>query len=193
MTQSDLFIPVLLGTARTGRRSEAVARYVHEQMTAAGVRSELIDVKDFVTDHTVPQWEKHDLVTAWKEKVSAMQGLIIVVPEYNHGYPGELKILLDKALPEYNRIPVGLVGTGGMSGGMRAVENLRTVLFELGTTPIWSALYFQGVKQLVGEDGAFVNSQEIHEQFDERVGDFVKEMAWYAEAIAAKIDSAKAF
>jgi len=44
--ERPLFIPVILGTARQGRESENVARFVFEQTrNRAGVETELIDVR----------------------------------------------------------------------------------------------------------------------------------------------------
>lgn len=42
------FIPVVLGTARAGRRSEDVATFVAERMSAKGIETQLIDVREFL-------------------------------------------------------------------------------------------------------------------------------------------------
>lgn len=56
-------------------------------------------------------------------------GLVIVSPEYNHGYPGEMKLMLDQLYKEYNRKPVGICGvSSGALGGARMVEQLRLIL-----------------------------------------------------------------
>ncbi|MFN2507812.1 MAG: NAD(P)H-dependent oxidoreductase [Chthoniobacterales bacterium] len=45
--EAPLFLPVVLGTARQGRRTEHAARFVFEQTRArAGVETELIDVRE---------------------------------------------------------------------------------------------------------------------------------------------------
>jgi NAD(P)H-dependent FMN reductase len=45
--EHPLFIPVILGTARQGRESEHVARFVLEQTKRrVGVEAELIDVRN---------------------------------------------------------------------------------------------------------------------------------------------------
>lgn len=40
-------IPVILGTAREGRFSDKVAKFILEQVKKAGITSEIIDVRDY--------------------------------------------------------------------------------------------------------------------------------------------------
>src|SRR3989338_967971 len=104
--QGSLYIPVILGTAREGRTSENVAKFVLEQVKKTGVETELIDVRNYevapVTDNT----ETKDFANRYGEKVVRADGFVIVSPEYNHGYPGELKMLLDEVYTEYVKKPV---------------------------------------------------------------------------------------
>ena len=55
----------------------------------------------------------------------------MVTPEYNRGYPAPLKHLIDSITEQWHAKPVAFVGYGGMSGGMRAIEQLRQVFCEL--------------------------------------------------------------
>ena len=65
-------------------------------------------------------------------------GLVIVAPEYNHGYPGILKHALDTNLKEYIHKPVGLCGvSAGGFGGTRVIESLLPVMRELGMVTIF--------------------------------------------------------
>jgi NAD(P)H-dependent FMN reductase len=53
--------------------------------------------------------------------IERCDGLIIVTPEYNHGYPGLLKHALDMNLKEYIHKAVGICGvSAGPFGGARA-------------------------------------------------------------------------
>ena len=46
MNETPLFIPVILGTARQGRQSEHVAKFVRAELSNhAGVETELVDVR----------------------------------------------------------------------------------------------------------------------------------------------------
>lgn len=175
MANAPLFIPLILGTAREGRRSESVAQFMFQQMQALkGVETMMIDVRDYHlrgTDNS----ERMAVEKRFAKVVNEADGFVIVAPEYNHGYPGELKMLLDMAFDEYAGKPIGICGVsdGGL-GGARMVEQLRLVAVALRTVPINQALYFSNIDK--GIDPAF----------ERRSIKFFKELLWYAEALKAQ-------
>lgn len=158
-----LIIPVLLGTGRDGRASEAVAKAVARELARFGFSSKLYDVRDFAataTEKTPPSWAR---------LMKRADGLVIVSPEYNHGYPGELKILLDSAFDEYKRKPCGIVGvSAGVFGGARMMENLIPVLLEFSMMPC-ARLY--------------ASKAAVDEAFLSRIPEFARQMAWWAEVL----------
>src|SRR5258706_12262678 len=123
-----LFIPLILGTAREGRQSENVARFVYEQTKKlADVEKELIDVRELPMklDDAGEQMKDPKFSAA----IERCDGLIIVTPEYNHGYPGLLKHALDMNLKEYIHKAVGICGvSAGPFCGARGVEGPRTAI-----------------------------------------------------------------
>src|SRR5229473_2107473 len=137
MDTRPLFIPVILGTVRKGRASENVAKFVFgEVQKREGVETELIDIRDlnFPVDDAGEQI-KNAKFSATCERAD---GLIIVTPEYNHGYPGMLKHALDSNLKEYIHKAVGICGvSAGGFGGTRVVESLLPVMRELGLVTIF--------------------------------------------------------
>ncbi len=81
-----LSIPVIIGTPRQGRQSEHAAHFVFEQAKRrAGVETELIDVREIPmrVDDAGEQINDPDYAST----VTRCDGLILVVPEYNHGNP----------------------------------------------------------------------------------------------------------
>ena len=176
--ETKLFIPIILGTAREGRSSENAAKFMLAQAQNAGIESEILDVRDYrliATDNTgEPEPAKR-----FSEKISRADGLIIVSPEYNHGYPGELKMMLDMIYNEYARKPVGICGvSAGAHGGARMVEQLRAVAVELHMVPIREAIYFANVRSLFNETGEIQD-----ESYAERTAKFLEELIWYASAL----------
>src|SRR5256885_10478128 len=98
-TQRPLFIPVILGTTRKGRASDSVAKFVYEEFSKrAGVETELIDIRDI----KLPTDDAGEAIkdSKFSAQMSRADGLVIVTPEYNHGYPGMLKHVLDTNLKE---------------------------------------------------------------------------------------------
>lgn len=178
---TSLYIPIILGTAREGRNSEKVARYVYEEVKKRGdVETELLDVRDFrlpATDSTGAS----ETAKRFAEKVKHADGFIIVSPEYTHGYPGELKMMLDMLYQEYNHKPVAFCGVsmGGL-GGARVVEQLRLVAIEFKMAPIREAVYFSTVHQLFAEDGKIKDPS-----FSKRIETMMEELLWYAKALKA--------
>jgi NAD(P)H-dependent FMN reductase len=174
-----MYIPVILGTAREGRKSENVAKYVVEEVKAAGIDTELLDVRDYrlpATNKNVdtPQAKKLSAI------ISKADGLIVVTPEYNHGYPGELKMMIDMLRDEYAKKPVGLCGvSAGPLGGARVVDLIKPVFVELHMTNIREALYFPLVDSLFDDKGVLKDKKA----YAPRVKAFLEELVWYAQAL----------
>src|SRR3981081_1642456 len=120
--ERPLFIPVILGTARQGRRSEHAARFVFEQTKRrADIQTELIDVSKLPMKLDDAGEQMKD--PKFSATIERCDGLIIVTPEYNHGYPGLLKHALDMNLKEYIHKAVGICGvSAGSIGGARVTE-----------------------------------------------------------------------
>jgi NAD(P)H-dependent FMN reductase len=169
-----MYIPIILGTAREGRQSEKVANFMLQETIKNGIESEIIDVRDYRIDATdsrgeLPQAKK------FAEKIIKSNALIIVSPEYNHGYPGELKMMLDMLYKEYAHKPIGFCGVSiGILGGARMVEQLRLVSIEYHMIPIREALYFSGVQNLFEENG---NIKDV--SYSDRVKVFLSELDLY--------------
>ena len=174
-----LFIPVILGTARKGRMSEHAAKFVFEMVKKrAGVETQLIDVRDFgipATDNSETTAEAKN----FGELAARADGLVVVSPEYNHGYPGELKLALDQVYKQYAKKPVAICGvSAGGLGGARVVEQLRQVVIELGMLPIRGAVYFSKIGELFDEKGKMKDPS-----YDGKVNKLLDELEWHAQAL----------
>ncbi|POM79833.1 Flavo protein [Phytophthora palmivora] len=74
-----------------------------------------------------PQEYADPAVQAWSRAVTATPAIVILTPQYNWGYPGQLKNLLDHLYNEWKGKPVVLVTYGG-HGGSKCAEQLQVVL-----------------------------------------------------------------
>jgi NAD(P)H-dependent FMN reductase len=106
--------------------------------------------------------------------------LVIVTPEYNHGYPGLLKHALDSNLKEYIHKAVGIVGvSAGPWGGTRVVENLLPVLRELGLVTIfWDGNFGHVGKTFDRTTGALLDDSYVR-----RFVKFSQELVWMARVL----------
>src|SRR5467141_3042240 len=173
-----LFIPVILGTARKGRRSENAARFIFEQTkTRAGVETEFVDIAKIPMRLDDAGEQMKD--PAFSDLVTRADGLILIVPEYNHGYPGLLKHALDMNLKEYIHKAVGLCGvSAGPFGGARVIEHLLPVMRELGLVTTFTDVNFSNVRKLFNENGELLD-----ESFVGRVDKFLDELLWMARVL----------
>jgi NAD(P)H-dependent FMN reductase len=176
--ERPLFLPILLGTARQERQSEHVARLVYEQTKKrAGVETELIDVRTLPMRLDDAGEEMKDPV--FSATIDRCDGLIIVTPEYNHGYPGLLKHALDMNLKEYIHKAVGICAvSAGPFGGTRVIENLLPVMRELGLVMIFEDVNFGAVRKLFDEGGNLLD-----ENYVRRVDTFLNELIWMARVL----------
>ena len=180
MTKGKMFIPILLGTNRKGRESETVARWLYEKISEReDVETKFFDVRDF----DLPQ---DDYGTAigkdfpeWRDAIVKADGLVVVTPEYNHGYPGVLKSVLDLLLKEYIHKAVGLVGVSASPwGGTRVIEACVPMVRELGLAVTFSDLNFPQVQNKFDESGKLLD-----EAYDKRAKDFLDELVWMSGAL----------
>lgn len=173
-----LFIPVLLGTARQGRASEPVAAFMLEEVgKRPGVETALIDVRTLNLSNSDAGEQIKD--ERFSLAINRADALVIVTPEYNHGYPGLLKHALDTNLKEYIHKAVGVCGvSAGVFGGTRVIENLLPVLRELGLVTIFWDGNFPNASQLFDEEGRLTNPS-----FLERTDRFLKELIWMATTL----------
>jgi len=159
MKNNKLFIPIILGTGRQGRYSEKVADYVFEQTKNESFDCKIIDVKKYATPVTVPPWQENKISKKLSAIIKKADGIIIVIPEYNRGYPGELKIFIDKLGHELENKPVAFCGvSSGKFGGARAIENILPIIVYMGAHPINQAVYFSLVEKLFTKKGVIKDS-----------------------------------
>src|SRR5690349_8738885 len=179
MNKQPLFIPVILGTVRKGRASENVAKFVFEQVKQReGVETQFIDIGElkFPGDDAGEQIKQ----PAFSETCARADGLVLVVPEYNHAYPGILKHVLDSNLKEYIHKAVGICGvSAGGFGGTRVIESLLPVMRELGLVTIFWDANFSGAQGLFDEAGN-IKDRATHEK---RLDKFLGELIWMSKVL----------
>jgi NAD(P)H-dependent FMN reductase len=179
MVHPSLYLPVILGTPRQGRQSEFVAQFIVEQIsTREEIETELIDIRTLaIAINDAGEAVKEPSFTAAMERAD---GLIIVAPEYNHGYPGLLKHVLDTCLKEYIHKAVGICGvSAGPFGGTRVIQNLLPVMRELGLVTIFYDLNFGNVQSLFDESGKLLDKATHIRRLDR----FMQELIWMSTVL----------
>jgi NAD(P)H-dependent FMN reductase len=180
MSKEPLFIPVVLGTNRKDRSSEHVANWILARMQERDdIVPQLFDVRDFHLPHDHYGTEIGGDFPEWRDAIIKADGLVIVTPEYNHGYPGSLKSVLDLLLKEYIHKAVAFVGvSAGPWGGTRVIESMVPMVRELGLAVTFSDLNFPTVKSKFDESGKLLD-----DAYEKRVTGFLDELVWMATTL----------
>ncbi|HKS29797.1 MAG TPA: NADPH-dependent FMN reductase [Pyrinomonadaceae bacterium] len=177
-TERPIFIPIILGTTRKGRASENVARFIRAELSRyESVETELVDIRDIKL--SIEDAGEAIKDSAFSATVARADGLLIVTPEYNHGYPGMLKHLLDTNLKEYIHKAVGICGvSAGGFGGTRVIQNLLPVMRELGLVTIFWDGNFSGAQNLFDKGGNLLDNSYV-----KRMEKFLKELVWMSKVL----------
>ncbi len=176
----QLNIPLLLGTNRKERKSVFAARWLAGEMEKRPeIQTRLFDVADFDLPQDDYGQEIKDRFPEWRDAIINADGLVIVAPEYNHGYPGSLKAVLDLLLREYVHKAVAFVGvSAGPWGGTRVIEAMVPMVRELGLAVTFTDLNFPKVEKVFDEQGKLLDNA-----FDKRVEAFLDELVWMSRVL----------
>lgn len=158
--------------------SKHVAEFVvGEVAKREGVVTKLIDIREL--PFSVADAGEAIKDTQFSATVAQADALVIVAPEYNHGYPGLLKHALDTNLKEYIHKAVGICGvSAGPFGGTRVIQNLLPVLRELGLVTIFWDGNFSNVQNVFDPEGKLLDQAYV-----KRLDQFLKELIWMAKVL----------
>jgi len=144
---------------------------------------ELLDLKEY----NFPLFEERlrffdqpsALMLAFAEKVKNADGVIIVTPEYNGGYPSSLKNVIDLLYDEWKRKPVAIsTNSSGPFGGAQVITSLQFSLWKIGAWTVPAMFPVPKVHEAF--DGNGVPSDEV--AMDKRATVFINELLWCIQA-----------
>lgn len=159
------------------KASRWVADFIAKQ---AGVEVTFVDPKEFNLPGDGNDPEGKD--PRYSEITKKADGFFIVVPEYNHSFPGSLKRLLDSELQTYNHKPVAFAGvSNGGWGGTRAVESLVPAVRETGLVVMSWDIFFPRVQDIFDEQG--VMRDEHNERYQRNTQQLVDELLRFARML----------
>jgi NAD(P)H-dependent FMN reductase len=143
------------------------------------IETRFFDVAEFALPQDDYGQEIKQLFPEWRDTIIKADGLVIVTPEYNHGYPGTLKAVLDLLLREYVHKAVAFVGvSAGLWGGTRVIEAMVPMVRELGLAVTFADLNFPHVQRTFDADGNLLDSA-----FEGRARAFLDELVWMATTL----------
>jgi chromate reductase, NAD(P)H dehydrogenase (quinone) len=129
------------GSLRKGSFNKMLLRAAAE-IAPENMEMEVFDLEGIPPFNQDLENSPHEKVKAFKEKIKAADGLLIVTPEYNYSVPGVLKNALDAASRPYGTSPfegkpVAIMGaSSGMIGTARAQYHLRQTMVFFNAFPL---------------------------------------------------------
>lgn len=112
--------------------AEAEGGFVVETADLAALALPLLDEPA----HPAQRDYRHAHTKRWSEVVTGADALILVTPEYDFFPPASVVNAVQYLFHEWAKRPVGIVSYGGLSGGLRATQVLRTLLSNVGAVAL---------------------------------------------------------
>jgi NAD(P)H-dependent FMN reductase len=177
MSAERLRVAVVVGSTRAGRFGPTVARWFVERLSKhPDLEPDVVDLAGLPLPADLGGGPAAD---AFAERIGAADAIVVVTPEYNHGYPGPLKVAIDTLVEQWQAKPVAFVSYGGVSGGLRSVEQLRAVFAELHAVTIREAVSFAHVWDRFDADGALLDPARADAAADR----LLAQLGWWARAL----------
>ncbi|QYN36663.1 NAD(P)H-dependent oxidoreductase [Pseudonocardia sp. DSM 110487] len=183
MTEEPLRLTVIIGSTRDGRFAPVVADWFAGQARMRAYADvDVIDLAEAWLPDVLPADDATELpqpvrdLQPWLARADAF---VVVTPEYNHSFPAALKNAIDWFFDEWQAKPVGYVSYGGVSGGLRAVEQLKLVFNELHATSVRTGVCFVGGSDCFDADGG----PREPERCERAAKAMLDEIAWWADAL----------
>jgi NAD(P)H-dependent FMN reductase len=185
-------LQIIIGSTRPTRAADKVAPWVIERATShPAFDVEVLDLRDWplpifaehlgsVGDFNDPTYSD-PAVKRWNQKIKAADAYLVITPEYNHSVPGVLKNAIDNIFVSFafRNKPLVTVGySGGIAGGVRAIEHLAQIAIEAELVPLRAAVVIPQVAEAFDEFGVPINPIA-----DISLGVALDDLAWWSAAL----------
>jgi NAD(P)H-dependent FMN reductase len=182
-SSEPLRVAVILGSNREGRFGPVVADWLLGRFRDRDdLVAEVVDTADAelptALSHS-PSPEVAAELAKVTPKLAGADAFVVLTPEYNHSFPASLKALVDWHYEEWRAKPVGFVSYGGVSGGLRAVEQLRLVFAELHAVTVRDTVSFHNAGASFDDAGRHRDPSAP----DAAAKTMLDQLAWWASAL----------
>ena len=151
-------IVIIIASVRDGRASDRVGRFFLQQLIAAGKDAEIADLKEY----DFPLFKERlrflktpgEKVQRFAEAIRSADGVLIVTPEYNGGYPAALKNVTDLLYEEWKRKPIAICTvSAGAFAGSQVITSLLFTLWKIGAWVVPAMCPVPKVETTFTQDG----------------------------------------
>lgn len=168
-------IHILSATDRPNANALKVAKYA-DQFLSKKATTKIFSLKDFPLEDVVggKYHDKPSSVEEFNKEFLDADGIVFVVPEYNGGFPGILKLFYDylpfpKAL---NKVPVCLIGeAAGAFGALRPIEHFTQLLIYRQAHVFPERMFIQRVNDSFDEEEG-LTSEKMQKLWEKQLNGF---------------------
>lgn len=177
-------IAIISASIRKGRNSHRVAIYFENYLTEHKLATtEILDLQLYqfpvFEERLQYQINPTEQVLAFADKIKAADGVLIVTPEYNGGYPASLKNVTDLLYAEWHRKPVAIATVSdGSFGGTQVIISLQFTLWKIKAWTVPAMFPVPKVREAFDENGNATDKAST----DKRAHNFISELLWCIEA-----------
>lgn len=177
-------IAILSASVRTGRHSHRVALYFKNYIEENKLATvEILDLNEYqfplFNERLKYQPDPSPSVVAFASKIKSADGVIIVTPEYNGGYPASLKNVTDLLYDEWHRKPIAIsTVSNGPFGGTQVITSLQFSLWKIRAWTVPAMFPVPKVGDSFDENGNAADKTGT----DKRAKGFINELLWCMEA-----------
>lgn len=156
---------ILIGTNRPNSNSSKIAHIYANCMNEMGLENQIVELEKLPHDFAYSQLgtQTEDYTDFILNTIANIDKMIIVIPEYNGGFPGVLKSFFDTVPPKYvNGMRCALVGvSSGHAGAARALDSFSDILHYLKAEVYSNKPKFSGIDGLLDDNRLFKDSKNI--------------------------------
>jgi NAD(P)H-dependent FMN reductase len=177
-------IAILSSSVRTERNSNRVALYFEKYLQENNIANpEILDLEKYnfpiFEERLKFQKSPAPSTIEFAEKIKNSDGIILVTPEYNGGYPASLKNAIDLLYDEWHRKPIAIVTVSdGNFGGTQVITSLQFTLWKMRAWTVPAMFPVPNVSESYDEKG----HPKDKEATDKRASRFIAELTWCIEA-----------
>jgi NAD(P)H-dependent FMN reductase len=177
-------ISIISSSVRLDCKSNRVALYFKNYFDRnKSVEAEILDLKQY--EFPIFQ-ERLKLLknpsrqlVEFSDKIKISDGIIVVTPEYNGGYPSSLKNVLDVLYDEWHHKPIAIsTVSAGSFGGMQSITSLQFSFWKVHAITTSEMFPVALVEKAFDKNGVATKNAET----DERATVFINELLWFIEA-----------
>lgn len=177
-------IAIISSSVRTGRASHRVALYFKNYLQSNNLATvQMLDLNEYnfpVFDERLKyQKDPSAAMLDFAARIKNADGVIIVTPEYNGGYPASLKNVVDLLYDEWYRKPVAIATvSAGAFGGSQVITSLQFSLWKIRAWTVPAMFPVPKVQDAFDENGTPADQAGT----DKRAAAFISELMWCVEA-----------